>query len=488
MHEMWILQLIITGFLILSLIQPFIKGLWAIPGIVWLPLLALIITIGIFFVYGFRPECILLLIFEIMLIVFNIPFMIYSFTAHPGENFPERSVFFTIPALFLLVIAVFTAFFFSPALDSRLLTGEIDMIPLRDEDRDRDYTLRIYGPAAGPLIFLVPPEAGGVKAVDRVCRGLSKQGFTVVSYSRKGFDFPYTDPEGKTYPLAPAKIAALWQVFRSGTRSPRANVYGKALEQGRREDLDFLLPAVLSMKQDGVILAGYGAGGAALAYFAGSADFSRQYSGIKGIILVESFFWTSWNPVSGEAGERRVLPVPDKANWFARIWTQVKNRFGGPKSPKIILSGALPRPQTPVLYLVSDRYLAENPKNNAFDAVKAGFNKAAAPSALLALEGAGPLDYTDYPVVYPLYSVLFRGTSGANRRSAASRGNGKLSGAEKLESTVRIIAGFSNLVLENGRVTDRASAPDAPLASIEALVHIETRSWIFRDFRSILSP
>jgi hypothetical protein len=60
--EIWGPQALIVLFLVLPLFRPYAKTLWSSDGLGWLPFLALAIALGIFPAYGFRPECIPILV------------------------------------------------------------------------------------------------------------------------------------------------------------------------------------------------------------------------------------------------------------------------------------------------------------------------------------------------------------------------------------------------------------------------------------------
>jgi hypothetical protein len=208
MNEIGVPELISVIFLLFFLLRPLIKSFWALDGLAWLPFLSLFITIGIFPAYGFRPECIPLLVFELVLNVLNIPALVAGVSSRPNDDYRDRGLFFTIPALALLAVLAFTALYFSPVLDPALVTGGVRTVTVRDGMKGRDYYLRIYRPveddpaarapvpaaentAAGtvpagsagprPVIFLVPPLFGSVQAVDKVSAGLRDRGFAVIS-------------------------------------------------------------------------------------------------------------------------------------------------------------------------------------------------------------------------------------------------------------------------------------------------------------------
>jgi hypothetical protein len=379
------------------------------------------------------------------------------------------------------------AIFFAPADSGEAAVPRV--VNIQNEGQNRNYTLHIFGPAedaagsvAGrplrPLLLVVPPEAGGVRAVDALCASLADRGFAVISYSRRGFDS-----------LAPAKLYRMWQSFRNGAVSKKANDFGRALETGRREDLEFILPhirrnsaaLVPGADPETLIVAGFGAGGAAAAYAAADPVFIAQNKQLRAIASVESGFWSVYR-----AEERSLRPAPAPGeglvggvtNWFSKARIAVQNWFVGLKPLKMAGPGTVPRPNVPALYLVSDRALEPKAAQKRYAAAFDLLQKAApAPAALIALKGAGPLDYTDYPAEYPLYSALFPGQG----EKAGLRGE------DFIADTASVITGFAAAVLK------------APLAAVlrkgatRADYHLSRRAWEdppwnLPDLQDILNP
>jgi hypothetical protein len=70
----------------------------------------------------------------------------------------------------------------------------------------------------------------------------------------------------------------------------------------------------------------------------------------------------------------------------------------------------IPRPEVPVLFILSDRALSLSPRRQErYLSVLETYRRAAKPAALAIVPGAGPLDYSDVPEKYPLLSRLFPG-------------------------------------------------------------------------------
>ena len=425
MGEIWVPELIIILFFLLSAIRPFFKGLWAVDGLVWLPVLGFFLTICLFPAYGFRPEAIPLLIFGVLQNIYNIPLLIESIipkgeAGGTGSDsvFSGQSLILPTIALVLLVAVAVPLFAFSPEIPLKLQADGVQTRTIRNISAGNDYFLRIYTPhspipgsqspvsgsqspvsGARPVIFLAPPEAGSVMAVDQVCASLREQGFAVISYSRRGFDFPAVSDRGKYY-ISPGKISAMWQAFRKGTESETANTQGRYLEAERQKDIEFLLPFICHNQDDtGTVLIpdtapsgteppvffiGFGAAGSAAAYLFEQPGFSARFKTVKGLAVIESRLWSSF-----QAGTQTKI----EPHW-------------------------LPQPDIPVLYLVSDRAFGSGTAAQPYRAIHDAFSNTTGSAALAAFEGSGPLAYCDYPLTHPLYSLLFPGSLKNAKKSA----------------------------------------------------------------------
>jgi hypothetical protein len=470
MREIWIPEILGFLFGLIFLIRPLFKGLRPLEGIAWFPVLALGVAAAIFPAYGFRPEYLLLLVYQgIMALVSLGPLLMGT---HRGANLYEQGSLFTVLTITGLVLFTALALWFAP-LDFSPGEGR----PLRLENRGGGYTLHIFesrGPSRG-LIFLAPPEFGGIKAVDSICAALGDRGFTVIGYTRNGL-------------RSPAALAGLWSSFRRATVLKKANEAGRALEEEKRRELEFILPYVkenleaLAPGAEGgpLFLAGWGAGGSALYYLmaeqtdrpAGRFSQSRTggagkgYQGALGLILVESRLWSSWEPAPPPAAE----PAPDQnpvLRTLAALRRQrarfMPEKIGGPGKPR--------PPAVPLLYLVSSRALEEKPARRDYAALFAALRNSTAPAALAAMEGAGPLDYSDFPTEYPLYRALFPGST------AVGKGAGF-----PAADTAALIARFCGLAAEARETRQPEGGLDpAGAGNFRRNLHLETRYWNLGD-------
>ncbi len=103
--------------------------------------------------------------------------------------------------------------------------------------------------------------------------------------------------------------------------------------------------------------------------------------------------------------------------------------------------------RTSALFLTSDNVRHDDSRRNdpqfgIYAALLETLHKAEAPALLLAANGAGYLDYTDYPATQPLYSAL-----------ALGAGARFLHQGERLIDTARLITDFASGVLD-GEIAD----------------------------------
>jgi hypothetical protein len=495
MREIWIPEFLGSFFTLIYLIRPLFKGLWSLEGIAWFPILALGVALALFPAYGFRPEYLPLLVYQGLVALACVKSLL---NGRRGAGPRGQGLLFTVPAVAALVFFTALALWFAP-----LDLPPVKSRPIQVRNGGRGYTLRVFdgrGPSRG-LIFLIPPGFGGVRAVDGVCAALGDRGFTVISYTRSGL-------------RSPGELARLWSSFRRGTVAKGANEKGRALEDEKRREFDLLLPYVmenlktLAPGADGsaLFLAGWGAGGSALYSLAseqaGPGRFSNlgraggmgngigngignRLYGALGLVAVESRLWSAWEPELPPAG----VVEPDQnpllralgalRRWFARLRP---TRIQGPAEPR--------PPAIPVLYLVSGRALDEEAAGRDYGAVFAGLRNSQGPAALAALEGAGPLDYSDFPAKYPLYSALFPGPKGAAPAATGDRAG------DSSALTAALIARFCELAAgapgdpgpgangTNGNPVYSGN-PGNPAETRESRqgLYLETRYWNLGDLR-----
>ena len=442
MKEIWAAEAIVVVFLVLPLFRPFFKALRPLDGLEWLPLIALCITAAIFPAYGFRPECLPMLFAALVVNVVR-------FIPRRDSSRHSRPPLLTALWLVLVTAAAIPMFAFSP----RAYAASEEPPPPRAlsiASAEGEYVLRVYGSvrpgSVSPIIFLVPPELGSASA-DLVCRELWENGFTVVTYSRRDFDIPHIGEAGNRRTVSPFALPGRWHIFRQAADRYSANERGKALEAQRRSDIEYLLPrlhVMLGVTSHGdlppLLLAGYGAGGSALAYLAGEPGFASRYVRVMGAAAIESRLWSAY-----QRKDPYVPDIPPSTGMIRRQALLIGGRLRNMGPQRVIRTGPLPGTGLPVMYLVSGRALDASRGQKPYQAVYEAMRSGSGPAILAAIESAGPLDYQDYPYTHPLYSLLMPGL-----RSAKKSDN-------PVSDTAVVIGNFTVYLLERTRQAEIGS-------------------------------
>ncbi|MDR2482275.1 MAG: hypothetical protein LBD08_01435 [Treponema sp.] len=528
MWELLITEALTGVFLLLPLLRPLVKRLWPLDGLAWLPLFALAMLIGLFPAYGFRPECVPFLVYGIILNIINAPALIALVSRLQNDDFRERRTAQTLLSIAVLGAVMALALYFLPRSETALLSRGVKTITLQDEARGESLFVRVYGDAIGhagggadgmaggdsggdfaeaaagadaekarPLLILIPPVTGSVGMVDQVCGELRDRGFAVLTYSRRNFDLPARDDAGRSFGLPAARRFQLLGVLTQGLVYEKANAAGRALEDGRRQDIFFLLGAIRQQDEfrrellgnadpDCIFLAGYGAGGAALLQIAGSPGFTRQYPAVKGLAAVESPILSALR----EPDQPQSSPLRLEG-WFRSFVQAIRDRAAELSPRKVSGAVSLPNPGVPALFLLSDRALNSRHRETRYATLIPILQEMKEPAILAAARGAGPLDYSDVPRKYPLYRVLFPGAgklqaAGGRLRPSA----GRLKSAAGFETaggglmSAAIIANFAAVILERGETSARI--PLRTDLSQEGIMLEAGRAWNFSTIGSIL--
>jgi len=406
MREIWIPLALITLFMFLNIIRRYIKKLRVIDGLAWLPLLALLSALALVPAYGFRPETIPLLLYSLVLTVITV------FKQLNGDikfrSFRDGRFAFVFFPLFLLAAAAATAFYFTPQKDLSIGAGGVYTTNVDD------YVIHVYTdendrmPSSRPLLIILPPEFGSLSAVDETAGKLRDRGFTVLAFARNSS-------------INPAKTLRRFNAFVSGNTSARANGFGRVLEEERKEDALFILswirrnphlegkgPLFDAASKDAVYAAGYDTGGSALILLGDS--FSAPNIKVRGLIAIESPLWSLYR------GEENLMPdLPADAGWFQSVKHGVMRWLFDIKPKKIIGLAAVPEIQAPILFLVSDRSRTPRYSKGRYGALFECFASSRGRAILASVDGAGPLDYSDFPSCYPIVTALMKGPGKSGR-------------------------------------------------------------------------
>jgi hypothetical protein len=481
MGELRILEGLVVFLIILPLLRPFFADLEHIDGLLFLPPVSFCITVAIFPAYGFRPECIPLLFYTFVLALTYISPVFTVLRNSPLDMIPEKGPVFAMAAAILLILSAGIALFFAPSQETRLAGEGVYSRNVYNLPEKTEYMLRIYGsgdsqrpegaqgPEGAPLLLLVPPIAGSVSLIDRVCLELGERGFAVISYSRLNFDVPQIGKAGGGYRRSIAAVYRLFRVHARGHRSLPANTAGRAWEAERIQDLRFLLSYIQAdhrgdsvfagIDTAAVFIAGYGIGGGAVTRLAGSSGFKRANPGVKGIIAIESPIFSAFT-----AKEPPPPPAADPS-----LWAGIVRWFSRGKPHEIIGPGAIPCPEVPALYMVSDKAPEPGYRDGRYAALFRVLPGSREPAVLTAIPGAGVLDYSDIPEKFPLYRVFFPG----KKQSRWNKRN-------FVKETAALMTNFAALFLDDSPVPLRRENPGKDL-------YLETGgAWNFHNPRSIL--
>ena len=404
MQDIWVPLSLIILFLLLHILRPHLKQLRPIEGLAWFPLVSLLIALILIPAYGFRPEVLPLLLYSGVLA--GISFRKYR---RGDEKMPYyRGLVFLILPLVILIFCSWTALHFRPALEGSLSSQGVHTLRL---EAGRDYHLRLYTdeddprPSRRPLLLLLPPAYGSPLVTDQLSMELRDRGFTVLSYTR--------EPYGQS----PRAWMHRQRAFRQGSQQPRANMRGRALEELRLGELSFLLPWLRSnpwftqgplfdqASRDEIFLAGFDAGASALILLE-----SAEVPGIRirGLVAVESYLWSLYREEAPPP-----LPTRTEEGWLSSLREGIGRVGLRMRRPTLAPREELPPLGLPVLFLVSDR-VRENPDAPGPYQALLALN-AAEGGILISPEGAGPFDFSDVPLRYPLISRLFPGQGSPTR-------------------------------------------------------------------------
>ena len=446
MQEIWISLSLIVLFLFLYIIQPLVKKLKSINGLSWLPVLAFIIMLVLIPAYGFRPEAIPLFLYAAFLSFTGLLRQIKGNTSYRDFR-RKNSIAICLHLVFLLTAGAF-ALYFSPRKDSTFDMRLVYSQKISGRDgTEKEYFIYFYTEEnslpSRPLLVLLPPITGSHTAVDMVARELKNRGFSVLTYSRRNFDSPVyfiKEDSSRTgrYGINPLEQLYRLHTLALGTVKAKANARGRVLEESRRDDAEFLLSWIRDnprigdkmlfdmVSRDAVFLAGYDAGGSALILlsdsFAGARtnyyDRLRPAAGrsnqmpIKGIIAIESSLWSMYRE---EAIESPALP--SEAGWFQSVQHGMKTWLAEKRPKKIAPLAQIPALSTPVLFLVSDKARYQKYRDQSYGALYKVFEDARGTAVLASADGAGPFDYSDFPVKYPLITALNSGFGESSRKN-----------------------------------------------------------------------
>jgi len=488
-NDLYILITLVFIFLFLSIVRPYFRSLSSIEGFLALPALSLLICIGIFPAFGFRPEILPLITFSLILFVASLPRLYDLFRRLKTDDYGEKPIWFVFVSLLFLIIVSSFAYIFSPRANLQLeehkkpIANEWTRV-LTDEKRQVDLFLHIYGPkdlgsettGRYPLILISAPHSASLDVMDSIIAGLLEHGFMVAAYSRSDLDFPsIRNKEQRGYPSLYIIRKAL-SAFLAGTSYTFAANDGTELEGERRLDLMYLVNYLQTatenkdeqfrlMDPERLILLGYGTGGAAAVNLAASPD----QTNIAAVVSIESILYSSL--ISN------TQPIPENEAGLLGLWGRFVSFINIFHIQPVAGISEVPAPLIPALFICSDRVSETKARDSRYATVLRVLRAAKEASALAFVEGAGLFAYSSIPEAYPMYDAFFQGLS-------KRRGDSKF----YVDTAVGIISNFLSMLEFSKENPDYIQIPIIR-SKLSTETHVEAGgTWNSTLAASILRP
>lgn len=401
MPDLGIIEIIIALMLFLPLCRPYIKTFAKVDGFVWLPPIAFVCLIALFPAYGFRPECLPLVLFAFIHNVLNLQMLFASIAKLRYNEDSERGLGFFAVMLVLLVAVEFIALRFLPVIETSELV-HAQNVTVRDSLNNNTYYVRVYGNSSAeepkPLLLVVPPVIGSAAIVDTLCDTLAAEGGMVMSFSRKDFDIPAISEDSRTDFPSGTLIKKSISSLLSGTKREKANRNGRFFEAERLKDIEFIIPfAIKNYMPSSVRIAGWGAGGAALVLL--NDEFINQYD-IESAVIIESPFYSFFEaPKSDSLNEE-----PHKGGVITQTLDKVDSWLKEHSDKKVEPMPNMPLAAVPISIITSDLINSKESYRALKSFVNQNKNIIFTP-----VRGAGQTDFCDAPLKYPFITALVHG-------------------------------------------------------------------------------
>jgi hypothetical protein len=394
MPDLGILEIVIACFLFLPLTVPYVKSFGKIDGFIWLTPLAFFCTVAIFPAFGFRPECIPLLLFSFVSIVLNrrvilakISMLSYSYTS-------ERSHFYFLFSFIFMVASVFIAVYFLPVNDSA--QSNFDSA-FTEKNGETEYYMRLYNSSKNqeskfetgdePILLVVPPVLGSVGLVDSFSDEIAKYGINVVSFSRKGVDIRSEDENKKAYFPPIIVIKDYIYGYIAGKKDIGANAAARFFEDERKKDIKFILKMIKEeFNANNISILAYNEGASAIILLLQNDDFINDNPNLKSVVAVDADLLSNY--------KQQILPAAAEdtsSNFIIKEMMLVKNKFFPKKETSVLIFNNVVAPKIPVLLI--DR--------NFQNEVLLSLAKYDTVTSII-----GSDYYSDMPEKYPIISAL----------------------------------------------------------------------------------
>jgi hypothetical protein len=322
------------------------------------------------------------------------------------NEFEYGALYFFV-MFFFLALTVFTALRYLPLDNIDVFNS--DTIVKYDTQNNNEYYIRVYGKNTNynsNVILAVPPVLGSASIIDEVCKALAQDGGIVVSFSRKGLDFPaFCKEKGSLYPSL-AVTKKMVSSLTSGWKDEISNANGQFFETERMKDIMFMLPLIekeFNIVSDSIYILGYGAGGSALIMLSSSNEFTQKFPSVKGGIAVESklfsFYETQRNTSFNNNSAKDENLFTGIVNNFEK-WMSVKRNY--PVFPR----KSDVRSEIPLLCVMQDAVLSEK-TSASYKAVLSFINDNKSMVKLVSFPGVSAVDFSDVPEKYPIISSFY---------------------------------------------------------------------------------
>jgi hypothetical protein len=250
---------------------------------------------------------------------------------------------------------------------------------------------------------LFPPLS--FPAADDMRAALVKCGYSVLTFTRPGFDREAKDSSGVFHTVSFPKKAQYFMLLLSGIKNEKQNAAQRLLAGERAADIRFILGELqkdgplktAAGVYDGLFLLGYGAGGAAAVEVAGDRSALDAYPELKAAAAIESIFLCDFEK------PRAVENVMDEAKGF--FW--LRNRLYAFFSRPVLQLTNIAHPEIPVLFIAGDRAQAKK-KKERYIAVVQTMLESPAPFFFASVDGAHEIDFSSFASMYPVAPLFLK--------------------------------------------------------------------------------
>ncbi|MFA6507463.1 MAG: hypothetical protein WCT14_15290 [Treponemataceae bacterium] len=425
MNDLLILESVIAGLLLIYIIRPFVRKFRGVDGLSALPGISFLLSIAVFPSFGFRPELIPLAFFALLAFVGSLPRLVDIARRLRTDDYGERQpILALVFIIFLFGTYAFSVVFSPINQQAPMRVGTAASIEVLDVARKVTMELLIGGMEKEgvaepyPLVIFGPPLLGSSGMTDTYRAELAGKGFSIVTYSRPGLDFPATGADGRSrFPRMniafDSIVSLLW-----GHDFAFAAEAGARIEKERLDDLRFIVEYIRSKITSGderfrnidgsrISIAGYGASGAAALMYAAEADPAF----IRSVVAIES-------PVYSYLSVEMKSSISEESEKKdSTIYGSVVRLIGGIKKTLTVRKVLGPNRgneiersvKVPTMILVSDWIRDVSARDTRYATLVRIMHFSKVPCSIISIAGAGPTHYADILSDYPVYAFFAQG-------------------------------------------------------------------------------